>query len=1061
MGSASLAGTMLWSSFMQTVSSRSQATTFYSRMLESSITRTIESVEISLHSLTDDIQSLDSGDANLPKIQARINEIIRFAPHVRQIVLIKDQEIKIDTNRNGKERLDLRRFTFDQSKTKTFVSKIKIGQQISSRYLPYIGEKVIYDSRRSLIPLALKISSENTPHSYWLIVALNSAYIQNLFAELNIERGDQFGLLKFDGTPLIKHGLKTHQTRTEELKELINDGKDEVLLETKGSLFPASHISIKLSGKYPFAILVSVDHRQTFKIWFIKNQFLIIGLLIATLAIVLSALTLIRDYLKTSSLQEQVRLLSSAVHQFPSSVIITDSNAQIQYVNPAFTEIFGISPQDALGKNPSILNSGLTGAAVYLEMWDNLNKGESWQGEFKNKTAKGKIVPVAATISPILNYLGKPTHLIGILTDTTENNQAEEAVRKLSQAVEQSPVTVVITDEKGDIEYVNPKFEATTGYSFEEVKGKNPRILSSGEKTAEEYKDLWETITSGKEWHGEFHNKHKNGSLYWETASISPIKTPDGSITNYLAVKEDITATKKAADTLRENEALLRGLFDALPDLVWMKNFDGSYMACNPRLEKLFGAKRSEIIGKTDYDFVSQKQADIFRESDKAAIARKGTVISEKELTYALDNHKELIETAKTPVHDSQGKLIGVLGVGRDITKRKMLEDQVRRSQKMEAVGYLTGGIAHDFNNILGIIMGNLELLQRMVSKDEKALKRVEKALGGAERGANITKKLLGFSRKLPQESHLISPNDFIENLEELIAKSLTASIKIETYLSKNLWSVSIDPSDFEDAILNLSLNARDAMPKGGTLTFETANKVLDDDFTQSNPGSKPGDHVMISVTDTGEGMTEHVQENAIEPFFTTKEQGKGTGLGLSMVFGFVNRSNGHLKIYSELGKGTSIQIFLPRVEQKTDQPLKTSQDASAPRGTETVLVVDDEEALLDIAISNLEILGYKTLSATNGKQALQILENNPDIDLLFSDIIMPGEYDGYRLALTAHQTYPSLKILLASGFTHKHDEYLSGENAYMARVASNLLSKPYNLDDMATHVRQTLDHEE
>ncbi len=374
----------------------------------------------------------------------------------------------------------------------------------------------------------------------------------------------------------------------------------------------------------------------------------------------------------------------------------------------------------------------------------------------------------------------------------------------------------------------------------------------------------------------------------------------------------------------------------------------------------------------------------------------------------------------------------------------------------MEAVGQLTGGIAHDFNNILGIIMGNLELIERRVLQDTKTSSFVAEALNGVHRGSEITRKLLDSSRVDVGEEKLVSVNEFVKGMGELIAKSLAVSVKTTTHLGENIWPVRINSGDLQNALLNLSLNARDAMPDGGNLIIETSNRILDEDYELLNSQAKAGEYVMISISDTGTGMPAETRDKALEPFFTTKEEGKGTGLGLSMVYGFVRRSGGSVKIYSEVGVGTTIRIYLPRAYGNGEIEDENQTRNLLPRGNEIILIVDDEKAITSVAAANLESLGYKTLTSESAKH--QLLDDNKDIDLLFSDIIMPGGMDGYQLALAAHKMRPSLKILLTSGFTKKREEYINGEKSYLIELASNLIDKPYTQSELAQAIRKILD---
>jgi len=409
-------------------------------------------------------------------------------------------------------------------------------------------------------------------------------------------------------------------------------------------------------------------------------------------------------------------------------------------------------------------------------------------------------------------------------------------------------------------------------------------------------------------------------------------------------------------------------------------------------------------------------------------------------------------------VRDVSGSIVGLRGTATDTTERHAINEQLRRSQRMEAVGQLTGGIAHDFNNILAIIMGNLEFVKQAVSANEEVLSDVNRALEGVARGTTLIDKLLGFSRVHTNETSPTSVNQLIENMDDMLVKSLMVSVKIDTQLDAKLWSVNVNAGDLEGAILNLALNARDAMPDGGRLTIKTANKVLDSDFVRRQPEARIGDYAMLSLSDTGIGMMPDVREKVLEPFFTTKVNGKGTGLGLSMVYGFVKRSGGFITIYSKPGAGTSINLFLPREYKAEYVEATTIDNVEPPRGDEKLLVVDDEEELTKLATNNLERLGYKVLTACDGQSALALMKDNPNIDLLFSDVIMPGELDGYLLSIAAKKTNTALKILLTSGFTKRNEDDASADSPMFEQLTRNLLRKPYSQAELAIAIRKTLD---
>lgn len=384
--------------------------------------------------------------------------------------------------------------------------------------------------------------------------------------------------------------------------------------------------------------------------------------------------------------------------------------------------------------------------------------------------------------------------------------------------------------------------------------------------------------------------------------------------------------------------------------------------------------------------------------------------------------------------------------------------EALARVQKMETVGQLAGGIAHDFNNLLGIIQGNLELVREMTKGEPAICDRVEKALQGAQRGSELTRRLLKFSRKSTRAPSVLNPNDFIGSTHELVEKALAHSIDIKMDFSDDLQNIEADPGDFEDAILNLSLNSRDAMPNGGLLHIKTENIVIDNSNNNLHPKVANGDYVLITVSDTGVGMSEEVREKALEPFFTTKGEDKGTGLGLAMVYGFIKRSKGHLTISSEVGEGTVIRLYFPSTpKSSTATETEQTEKANIPGGNETILVVDDEDELLDIAKNQLQSLGYTVYTASSYDAALAVLEKQNDIDLLLSDVVMPGGKDGYDLALKIRDLYPQVKSLLVSGFSREKSSSEPEINSFFTQLSSKMLQKPYQMADLACGVRHTL----
>ena len=392
-----------------------------------------------------------------------------------------------------------------------------------------------------------------------------------------------------------------------------------------------------------------------------------------------------------------------------------------------------------------------------------------------------------------------------------------------------------------------------------------------------------------------------------------------------------------------------------------------------------------------------------------------------------------------------------------DISARRQAEDQLRQAQKMEAVGQLTGGLAHDFNNLLAVILGSLELAQHSLEASDlvRTQRKIETAQGGAQRASTLTQRLLAFARQQSLMPQRIDANKIVSSMSELIRHSIGNGVDLETVLAGGLWEAAVDPNQLENALLNLAINARDAMPDGGKVTIETANAHLDAAYAASHVEVSPGQYVLIAVSDGGTGMTSDAAARAFEPFFTTKGVGKGSGLGLSQVFGFIKQSNGHVKIYSELGHGTTLKLYLPRVVAEEAQFSETDTpkpELPRARGQECVLIVEDDPDVLAFSVDALETLGYHVIGADNAASALHVLDGHPDIALLFTDVELPG-LNGPQLVEEAMRRRPDLAVLYTTGYTANavlHRDILDRE--------ARTLNKPFDLAELATIVHEALD---
>jgi len=597
---------------------------------------------------------------------------------------------------------------------------------------------------------------------------------------------------------------------------------------------------------------------------------------------------------------------------------------KFERINPKFQDLFGYSLQECNAPDFHFMNLvAEESKPIIKERMRKFSAGDHVDPvyEFTAISKDGKRIKCEASVSRFRYKSGFATQ--GIIRDIGARKRAEEELRKLLQAVEQSPAAVVITDLKGRIEYVNPRFVSITGYSFEDVKEKLPHILQPDVSDETRIAEIWDTIAEGDVWEGEYQNVRKNGEFYWEDVAISPIFSDQGLITHYLYI-------------------------------------------------------------------------------------------------------------------------------GEDITDKKELEEQFRQSQKMEAVGQLAGGVAHDFNNLLTIINGYSEMLLATLDSSSPHYNGINQIKQAGLRAESLTRQLLAFSRKQILQPKVLDINDLIYNMEKMLGRLIGEDIDLATIYDSSLRRVKVDPGQFEQVVLNLAINARDAMPLGGTLTIETHNELFDSQHPLLRKGGKAGWYVSLLVTDTGEGMDKETIERIFEPFYTTK--GNGTGLGLSTVYGIIKQSGGLTAVDSRPGCGATFKIYFPAVEEITENGDDASQRAEAQARQGTILVTEDEDSVRELATLALQQIGYTVLTAENGVAALDVLEKHDDvIDLLLTDVIMP-KMGGKELADNVLQRKPEIKVLFMSGYTDD-----SIVNHGVLEEGTNFIQKPFTPDRLIRKIYQVL----
>jgi PAS domain S-box-containing protein len=885
--------------------------------------------------------------------------------------------------------------------------------------------------------------------------------------------------------------------------------------------------------------------------------------------------------------EEQLRVQATALNAAANAIVITDHKGTIQSVNPAFTALTGYTAPEAVGQNPRILKGGQQDEAFYQNLWQTISSGQVWSGELTNRRKDGSLYAEEMTITPLRNADGTIARYIAIKQDISGRKRAEEELRASQQIIEgiinaipvrvfwkdknlvylgcntafardagfadpkdivgkdddqmawrdraelyrnddrqviesgcsklliEEPLTtpegntvtiltskVPLRSSKGEISGVigtfmditdrkrtelalarlaaiiessddaiigkdlnsiitswNPGAGKLFGYTASDMVGTSIMRLLPADRQDEENQILWKIMRGESMQPFETLRQTKDGRLIDVSVAASPIKDATGKVIGVSKIARDITARKELEaqmERLRTEHALI---LNSIGEGVHWIDVDGRIKFENPAAAKMLGYEVSELIGKPAHATMHHTRADgaAYPQSECLIYAtlRDGVVRRvTDEVFWRKDGSSFAVEYLCTPVCDMDGRSGGSVVIFTDITERKRLEGQVFQSQKLETVGKLAGGVAHEFNSILTTIIGQSELILGDLPSGHPLSQNAAGICRAAERAATLTRQLLAYGRRAFLRPESLDLNQVMASTEGMVRQLMGADVDVRIVPAEGLRAVKADAGQIEQVIMNLAMNARDAMSNGGKLTLETANVSFDQERVGRDPELKPGDYVMLAITDTGTGMSAEVKARVFEPFFTTKGVGQGTGLGLSTCYGIIKQSGGHISVYSEPGRGTTFKIYLPQVESQAKIPLQRLDSPDLPRGTETILLVEDDPALREMVAILLKRLGYTVLAAANGIEALSLKQQRDSghIDLLFTDVVMP-HMSGKELADRVQALHPHTRILFTSAYT---------ENAIVHQGVLNpgvaLLQKPFTPSALALKLREVMD---
>ncbi|MBD3268145.1 PAS domain S-box protein [bacterium] len=883
-------------------------------------------------------------------------------------------------------------------------------------------------------------------------------YIQELFADKN----ESTSTVTFVHVDTLNEGLT----------QLAQDAFDVVLLDLTLPDSQGSETFERVYSSYshtPIVILTGLDDKETALSMMHKGaqDYLMKGhidrdLLERPIRYAIERHQLIKSLEEqrneVASREKYYRSLMNRLHE---DVIVIDRDYIITDINNTFLHSTGEERSHIIGKKCFSVLQGLRSPCdehgkncLLKQVFEN---GEA--ANFTNQLTKrnGETIWVDIILSPLLNDNGHVTHVIETVRDITDilntRQELSQTEQKYYQLLNSLSEGVWVIDKQGYTDFVTPRMAELLGYKPDEILKKHVFDFIPPEDISLCQEYLKRREKGIQEVH-DFVFVRKDGSKINALVATTPIIDENGQYNGAIAGILDITERKMAERKLQQSEALHQSLVENLPLFVFRKDVEGRFTFMNSNMCQSLGKPQKDILGKTDYDFYPAELADKYHKDDLQVI-QTGRVIELEETNKSFDGTEIQVNVVKSPIFDANDRVIGIQGISWDITEKKKLQEQLLQSQKMEAIGKLAGGVAHDFNNILMVIKSYSDFAFNQLPDHSNMRNDIQEIKNAGERASALTRQLLAFSRRQVVQPEAVHLKDILENMDKMLRRLIGEDIHFKTQCDPDVGLIKIDPGQIEQIIMNIVVNARDAMPNGGELTIEIHNANFHRPYHNHLNTIPPGDYVLLEIRDTGVGIDEESQQKIFDPFYTTKKTGKGTGLGLSTVYGIVQQNNGYISLKSSRGQETTFSIYFPLLSAQKRTEKKTEEKIKSAKGTETILVVEDDESARSVIEVGLTKYGYHILTAQNGEEAIQLFkQNQAAIDLILTDVIMP-KIGGRQVAEEILSIDASTRIIYMSGYT---DDEIIRQGILDQEIP--FIQKPFDIQTLTKKIRSQLDRE-